>query len=96
MSLVKTSVIACALSALLAGPVLAQGVSSDTKLRGSAQTRSPQGGMSGSDEQELSTRSGAADEKMGMQSSKGAKSTTGSTAHKGAVSGSPAPATKRQ
>ena len=37
MKLMKTSVIACALSALLAGPVLAQGVSSDTKLRGGAQ-----------------------------------------------------------
>ena len=34
MKLVKTSAIAVAISALLAGPVLAQGASSDTQVRG--------------------------------------------------------------
>ena len=36
MKLVKTSAIAVAISALLAGPVLAQGASSDTQVRGGA------------------------------------------------------------
>ena len=49
MKLVKTSAIAVAISALLAGPVLAQGASSDTQVRGGAQgktqcgRRRPQG-----------------------------------------------------
>ena len=37
MKLVKISAIAVAISALLAGPVLAQGASSDTQIRGGAQ-----------------------------------------------------------
>ena len=49
MKLVKTSAIAVAISALLAGPVLAQGASSDTQVRGSAQGKTQmQGGASGS------------------------------------------------
>ena len=80
MKLMKTSVIACALSALLAGPVLAQGVSSDTKLRGGAQGKTMQGGASGSDDEELSAQpGGAAGEKMGMKSTKGTKGTVGTT-----------------
>ena len=48
MKLVKASAIALAMSAMLAGPVLAQGVSSDTQIRGGAQGRSNmQGGASG-------------------------------------------------
>jgi hypothetical protein len=85
MTLTKTSVIACALSALVVGPVLAQGVSSDTKMRGSMQDKTMQGGASGSD---LSAQPGAAGEKMGMKSNKGMKGTvgtTGSAAHKGTV-----------
>ena len=39
MKLVKTSAIAVAISALLAGPVLAQGASSDTQIRGGARAR---------------------------------------------------------
>lgn len=39
MKLAKTSAIAFAVSAMLAGPVLAQGVSSDTQIRGGAQGR---------------------------------------------------------
>ena len=88
MKLMKTSVIACALSALLAGPVLAQGVSSDTKLRGGAQGRTMQGGASGSDDEELSAQPGAAGEKTGMKSTKGTKGTvgtTGSATQKGTV-----------
>ena len=36
MKLVKTSAIVVAISALIAGPVLAQGASSDTQIRGGA------------------------------------------------------------
>ena len=49
MKLVKTSAIAVAISALLAGPVLAQGASSDTQIRAGAQGETQtQGGASGS------------------------------------------------
>jgi hypothetical protein len=88
MKLLKTSVIACALSALLVGPVLAQGASSDTKLRGGAQGQTMQGGASSSDEEDLSAQPGAAGEKTGMKSTKGTKGTvgtTGSATHKGTV-----------
>jgi hypothetical protein len=86
MKLMKTSVIACALSALLVGPVLAQGASSDTKLRGGTQGKTMQGGASGGDDEELSAQPGAAGEKTGMKSTKGTKGavgTTGSATHKG-------------
>src|SRR5262245_29761674 len=76
MKLVKTSVIACALSAMIAGPVLAQGVSPDTRMRGSAPM---QGGASGSDEEDMNAQPGATGEKMGMKSTKGAKGTAGTT-----------------
>jgi hypothetical protein len=88
MKLLKTSVIACALSALLVGPVLAQGASSDTKLRGGAQGKTMQGGASSGDEEDLGAQPGAAGEKVGMKSTKGTKGTvgtTGSATQKGAV-----------
>jgi hypothetical protein len=86
MKLVKSSVIACALSALLVGPALAQGASTDTKLRGSAQGKTMQGGASSGDEEDLSAQPGAAGDKVGMKSTKGTKGTvgtTGSATHKG-------------
>lgn len=83
MKLVKTSVIACAVSALLVGPVLAQGVSSDTKMRGGVQGKTMQSAP-GSDEEEMNAQPGAAGgEKMGMKPSRGTKGTVGSAAHKG-------------
>ena len=49
MKLVKTSAMTVAISALLAGPVLAQGASPDAKVRGSAQGKTQmQSGASGS------------------------------------------------
>ena len=58
---VKTSAIALALSAMLAGPVLAQGASSDTHVRGGAQGKTNmQGGMSGSGDEEIDAQAGAA------------------------------------
>jgi hypothetical protein len=67
MKVVKTSAIALAISAMLAGPVLAQGVSSDTKIRGGVQGKSQmQGGASGSDDEELNAQAGAGTEKAGV------------------------------
>ena len=67
MKVVKTSAIALAVSALLAGPVLAQGVSSDTKIRGGVQGKSQmKGGASISDDEELSAQPGAGTEKAGV------------------------------
>ena len=91
MKLVKTSVIACALSVLIATPVLAQGASSDARTRGTVQSKPMQGGVSGSEDEDLGTQPGAAGQKMGMKSTKGTKGaagTTGSAAHKGTVDGS--------
>ena len=84
MKLMKVSAIAFAMSAMLAGPVLAQGASSDTQIRGGAQGRTNmQGGASGSGDEEMDVRAGAPGEKSGAK--KGAKGTVGaaSGAHKG-------------
>lgn len=90
MKLVKTSVIACALSALLAGPVLAQGMSSDSKMRSGAQGKTMQGGVGGNSEEELEAQSGGAGETSmkPVKSTKGAVGTTGSATHKSAPDGS--------
>src|SRR5712691_9265696 len=78
MKLVKTSAIAFALSAMLAGPVLAQGASSDTQIRGGAQGRSNmQGGASGSGVEEFNAPPGAPGEKTGVNAKAGAKGTVG-------------------
>src|SRR6266576_118442 len=58
MKVVKTSAIALAISAMVAGPVLAQGTSSDTKIRGGVQGKSQmQGGASSSEDEELNAQS---------------------------------------
>ncbi|OAF16329.1 hypothetical protein [Bradyrhizobium neotropicale] len=88
MKLVKTSVIACAVSALIATPVLAQGTSSGAKTGGTVQSKPMQGGTAGSGDEDLSTEQGAPGEKMGMKSTKGTKGavgTTGSAAPRGTV-----------
>jgi hypothetical protein len=78
MKLVKTSAIALAVSAMLAGPVLAQGTSSDSKIRGGVQGKSQmQGGAMGSDDEELNAQAGAAGEKAGASAKTGAKGTVG-------------------
>ncbi|XIA66631.1 hypothetical protein ACFIOY_12135 [Bradyrhizobium sp. TZ2] len=58
MKLVKTSLVALAMSAVFASPVLAQGTSSDTKIRGGAQgkTQMQGGGMSGSGDEEFNAQ----------------------------------------
>jgi len=74
MKLVKTSAIAVAISALLAGPVLAQGASSDTKIRGGAQGKTQmQGGASGSVDEDAPA--GAASQRAGAKT--GMKGTVG-------------------
>jgi hypothetical protein len=101
MKLVKTSAIAFAMSAVLAGPVLAQGASSDTQIRGGAQGRSNmQGGASGSGAEELNAQPGAAGAKAGVNAKAGMKGTVGagSGAPKGAggaAVGDPAAGGKR-
>ena len=61
MKLVKTSAIAVAISALLAGPVLAQGASSDTQIRGGAQGKTQmKGGAAGSIDEDTNPPAGAA------------------------------------
>jgi hypothetical protein len=89
MKLVKTSAIAFAISALLAGPVLAQGAGSDSQIRGGAQgrTNNMQGGASGSGDEEFDTRKpGTPGVKAGVNAKAGAKGTVG--AGSGAVKGS--------
>src|SRR3981189_763302 len=82
MKLVKTSAIAFAVSVMLAGPVLAQGASSDTQIRGGAQGRSNmqggmQGGASGSGDAEFDAQPGVPGEKAGVNAKAGVKGTGG-------------------
>ena len=80
MKLVKTSMIACAVSALIATPVLAQSAPPTAKPGGTVQSKPMQGSTMGSGDDEMNAQPGAAGEKTGMKSTKG---TTGSAAHKG-------------
>ena len=88
MKLVKTSAIALAVSAMLVGPVLAQGAASDTHVRGGAQgkTNMQGSGMSGSGNEEFDAQAGAAGGKAGATAKSGTKGTVG--AGSGAVKGS--------
>src|ERR1700736_4981566 len=79
MKLVKASAIALAMSAMLAGPVLAQGASSDTQIRGGAQGRTNmQGGASGSGDEDLA-QPAAPGAKAGVNAKAGTKGTVGSS-----------------
>jgi hypothetical protein len=85
MKLVKTSAIAVAISALLAGPVLAQGA--DTQIRGGAKgTTQMQGGASGSVDEDMDARAAAPGQKTGAK--------TGTKGTVGAGSGAPTGAAK--
>ena len=98
MKLVKTSAIAVAISALLAGPVLAQGASSDTQIRGGAKgTTQMQGGASGSVDEDMDARAAAPGQKTGATAKTGAKGTVGagSGAPKATGGAATAPATGR-
>ena len=97
MKLVKTSAIAFAMSAALAGPVLAQGVSPDTQIRGGVQGRSNMqgGGVSGSGDEEFNAQTGAAgtSTKAKTRGTVGAGSST--TRDSGGAAGDPATGGKR-
>jgi hypothetical protein len=76
MKLVKTSAVAVAISALLAGPILAQGASSGTQVRGGAQGKTQmQGGASGSMDEDAAPPAGAASQRAGAKA--GIKGTVG-------------------
>jgi len=100
MKLVKTSALALALSAMLAGPVLAQGTSSGTQTRGGAQGKTNmQGGMSGSGDEEFNSQPGAAGDKTGATAKSGTKGTVGSSSgaskSTGGTASDPAAGSKR-
>ncbi|MCA1401752.1 hypothetical protein QA635_35960 [Bradyrhizobium brasilense] len=98
MTFAKTSVLALAISAAMAGPVLAQGTTApDT--RGGAPGRGTMqqgGGMSGSGDEEMTAQPGAPTQKSGAAAKSGSKGTVGSgrTAPKSGGS-EMAPATKK-
>jgi hypothetical protein len=99
MKLVKASAIAFAVSAMLAGPVLAQGTSSDTQTRGGAQGRTNmQGGTSGSSDEEMDMRAAAPGAKAGVNAKTGTKGTVGAGSgapKSGGAVGDPAAGGKR-
>jgi hypothetical protein len=97
MKLVKTSAIALAMSAMLAGPVLAQGTSSssDTHIRGALQGGSNlQGGTSGSGDQQFNAHSGVPLETAGVERPGVRSPVAASSGARGAI-GDPATAGKR-
>ncbi|MBR0693819.1 hypothetical protein [Bradyrhizobium lablabi] len=79
MKFAKTTVLAFAVSAALASPVLAQGASPDTKMRGGAQGRpmTAPGSMSGSGDEEFEAQPNAATQKGGVNAKAGTKATVG-------------------
>ena len=84
MKFVKTSAIALAVSAMLAGPVLAQGTSSDSKIRGGVQGKSQiQGGAPISEDEELNAQTGASGAKAGVNAKTKGTVGAGSGAAKG-------------
>jgi hypothetical protein len=96
MKLIKTSAIALALSAMLAGPVLAQGASSDPKLRGSVQDKgSMQKGVTGSGDEEFNAQPGTPGERAGVSTKAKGTVGAGSGAPKGSSGGDAAAGSKR-
>jgi hypothetical protein len=98
MKLIQTSAIALAVSAMLAGPVLAQGASSDPKLRGSVQDKgSMQKGVTGSGDEEFNAQPGAPGERAGVGTKAKGTVGAGGGAPKGTggAAGDPASGSKR-
>jgi hypothetical protein len=92
MKLVKTSAIAVAISALLAGPVLAQGAASPTQSRGKTQM---QGGAPGSLDDDTNAPAGAASHKAGAKPGMKGTVGAGSGAHKATGTAATPPASSR-
>ena len=101
MKLIKSSAIALAVSALLAGPVLAQGTSANPQVRGGAQGKGTmqKGGMTGSGDEEFNAQPGAPGERAGANTKSKGTVGAGSGAHRGSGSGAapadPATGSKR-
>ena len=98
MKLIKTSAIALAVSAMLAGPVLAQGASSDPKLRGSMHDKgSMQKGVTGSGDEEFNAQPGTPGERAGVSTKAKGTVGAGGGAPKGTggAAGDPASGSKR-
>jgi hypothetical protein len=96
MKLIKTSAIALAVSAMLAGPVLAQGASSDPKLRGSVQDKgSMQKGVTGSGDEEFNAQPGTPGERAGASTKAKGTVGAGSGARKGSGGGDAAAGSNR-
>ncbi|PAY07044.1 hypothetical protein CK489_14580 [Bradyrhizobium sp. UFLA03-84] len=103
MTFAKTSVLALAISAAMAGPVLAQGAATpNTQLRGGATgagTMQQGGGMSGSGDEEMAAQPTAPTQKSGTSAKSGSKGTVGSSsghaAPKSSGGSEMAPATKK-
>ena len=86
MKLVKTSMIACALSALIADAGSRARRATQPRRAAPCKANPMQGSTMGSGDEDLNAQPGAAGEKTGMKSTKGTKGTvgtTGSAAHKG-------------
>jgi hypothetical protein len=86
MKPIKTSVIALAVSALLAGPVLAQGAQVDTQTRGQARGTTSAPGASGGAETGVDTQVGVPGAKAGVKAKTG--TAAGVDAPAGAAKGS--------
>jgi hypothetical protein len=96
MKLVKTSAIALAISAMLAGPVLAQGASSDSKIRGGAQGKSQmQGAPSISDDEDVNAQTGAAGAGVNAKTKGTVGAGSGATKGTGGAAGDTATGGKR-
>ena len=99
MKLIKTSVVAFAMSALLAGPVLAQGTPSDPQVRGGAQGKGTmQKGGTGSGDEEFNAQPGAPGERAGTSTkSKGTvgAGSGGAAKSSGGAAGDPTTGGKR-
>ncbi|MCC8968032.1 hypothetical protein H8A95_38415 [Bradyrhizobium sp. Pear76] len=83
MTFAKTSVLALAIAAAMAGPVLAQGAATpNTQLRGGAAgagTVQQGGGMSGSGDEEMAAQPTSPTQKSGTSAKSGSKGTVGSS-----------------
>jgi len=77
MKLAKTTVLALAVSAAMAGPVLAQGLSTDAQTRGAqGRTTTQPSGMSGGGDEEMEATTPTSQQK-GVNAKAGAKGTVG-------------------
>jgi len=88
MKVIKASAVALAMSAMLAGPVLAQGASSDPQMRGGVQGNSQlRGTISGSGDEEFNAQAGTAEKGGTGTKAKGTVGTARRATTKGVTDG---------